>query len=162
MLIIIVSGSRFGYNPQEVTDYLDELYNAVRAGASCLPAPDQLVIKEGCARGVDEQVEQWGFDNDADHIWARSGKRSTAPLVIEHWPAEWTFHKDCWCKNKAGTCKYAGHRRNREMADSEETIDKVVAFHDDIMKSKGTLRMVQIADEKHIDYEVIGSVYVPK
>lgn len=149
-MIVIVSGDRQGYPPDGLTDYLDELYRST-------PANEQLIIREGCARGVDHQVELWGIANGAQEVQGRSGEKSTAALVIEHWPALWNVHGKCWDSPNKAVCNFAGHRRNREMADAEPAPARVIAFHSNINSSKGTKRMIQIARQEDIPFEVIGS-----
>lgn len=79
-------------------------------------------IIEGCARGADNLAEEW----------ARSrGKEN------QHFPADWDEYG-----------KSAGPIRNNQMLrqlQSEEGDKLVLAFHDDLVKSKGTKHMVNQA-----------------
>lgn len=149
---LIVSGSRDGYRQARIDDVLDG-YLALNA---------QLTIVEGCARGVDSQVEDWARRHGAVEMLGRErGYRqpAIARLVLEHWPALWTVHGDCWCGLGKARCNYAGHRRNREMAATGA--DEVLAFHPDLASSAGTRRMVEIAHELGIPTRTIGSVWPP-
>ena len=79
-------------------------------------------VIEGCARGADRCGEDFA---------------EKYPGLIKnllHFPANW---------NEYG--KSAGPRRNIQMLD-EGKPDFVVAFHDNLMESKGTRHMVGIAD----------------
>lgn len=64
-------------------------------------------------------------------------------MEVEKYPAEW---------NKYG--KSAGPIRNREMLDTQPNM--VIAFHDDLAKSKGTKDCVTEARKRNITVEVIG------
>ncbi len=49
--------------------------------------------------------------------------------------------------------KYAGPKRNQKMLDDNPDIKKVVAFHEDLEKSKGTKNMIKKAKKKNIKVE---------
>lgn len=98
--------------------------------------PKDTVIIEGNCSGADSMA---GF------IAKKCG------LIVEVYPANW---------DKYG--KSAGPIRNREMLNKGKP-DLVVAFHDDIDKSKGTKNMVSLAREKRLQIEnrtSDGSVYL--
>jgi SLOG family YspA-like protein len=61
----------------------------------------------------------------------------------ERYPADW---------NRYG--KAAGPIRNQQMLNAKP--DLVLAFHDDLTKSKGTANMVKIAKAKGVPVRVIG------
>jgi len=78
------------------------------------------VLIEGEARGADT----------LGRLWAQA--KTDRNILVEEHPADWnTYHKG------------AGPRRNKEMLASGP--DLVVAFHNDITKSKGTKNMIKIA-----------------
>ena len=84
-------------------------------------------VIEGCARGADRCGEDFA---------------EKYPLLIPnllHFPAQW---------ERLG--KRAGPLRNIQMLD-EGKPDFVVAFHDNLMESKGTRHMVTIADAAGVD-----------
>lgn len=71
-------------------------------------------IIEGCARGADRFAEKWAKEHDAQ---------------ITHFPADWDTYG-----------KAAGPIRNQKML--EASPDLVLAFHENLLKSKGTADMV--------------------
>lgn len=78
----------------------------------------RMTLIEGCAKGADSCAEVWADDASATH---------------EHYPAQW---------DKYG--RAAGPIRNRQMLE-EGKPDVVIAFHDDLSKSKGTRDMIDQA-----------------
>lgn len=144
---LIVSGDRNGYVWEEIVDYLDGYRRE----------SFQLVVVEGCADGVDTQAETWALSHGAVEVMGREnkGKPVVARLVLEHWPAQWRKHGMCWCGQGRTWCNYAGHRRNIEMADSG--VNRVVAFHSDISRSKGTKAMIEEAQARSIPHTIVGS-----
>jgi hypothetical protein len=58
-----------------------------------------------------------------------------------------------WAKYKRG----AGPVRNRKMLRMLDRGDRVIAFHEDISKSKGTAHMVHIAREAGFDVDVFDA-----
>lgn len=90
--------------------------------------PTGTVIVQGGARGADRLAEQVADD---------------LGFVVENYPAEW---------DKYG--RSAGPIRNREMLDTRPHL--VIAFHDDLSKSKGTKDCVNEARNRNITVEVIG------
>jgi hypothetical protein len=91
--------------------------------------PKDAVIIEGACRGADSQAR-------ASAIYHN--------LEYETYPAKWS---------KYG--KGAGVIRNREMIDKGKP-DLVVAFHDDLSKSRGTLNMITQAMGEGIEVKVYG------
>jgi hypothetical protein len=89
-----------------------------------------LVLIEGCAPGADHCAE----------VWAQ--QRELSPH--EHFPANWSEQG-----------KAAGPIRNRQML-REGKPDLVLAFHDDIVNSKGTKDMVSIAKDAVVVTYVIS------
>ena len=89
---------------------------------------DEITVVSGTARGADTLGEVAA----AEH-----------PLVtIERYPARWDLYG-----------RAAGPKRNQEMLDSG--LDYVLAFHDDLMVSKGTRHMVTIARATGVPAEVL-------
>ncbi len=69
-------------------------------------------------------------------------------MNVEKYPAKWNLYG-----------KGAGHIRNKEMIDKGKP-DKVVAFHSDISKSKGTRNMINQAKKLGIPTEIkCGDTY---
>jgi hypothetical protein len=98
----------------------------VRARMERLPK-DSVVI-HGDARGADRMAGSVG--------------RSLG-LLVEAFPADWTRHG-----------KAAGPIRNRQMLDQKP--DLVIAFHEDLASSKGTLDCVSEARRRGIPVEVVS------
>jgi hypothetical protein len=89
-------------------------------------------VIEGCARGADRCAEDFS---------------AKFPILITnhlHFPAEWDKYRKPGGKNPAGPI------RNMQMLE-EGKPDFVVAFHDNLLESKGTRHMVRIADDAGID-----------
>lgn len=85
-----------------------------------------LTIIEGAARGADQIAGRWATAKD---------------VPLEEYPADW--------KNETGILKgaprsAAGPIRNQQMLD-EGKPTRVIAFHDDLSKSKGTADMIRRA-----------------
>lgn len=95
---------------------------AIRAWLSLLQDCGYDTVIEGEARG-------------ADTIAREEGERMG--MVVEKHPARWSLYG-----------RAAGPIRNKEMLDSGPSI--VVAFHPDILTSKGTANMVKQAEAKGI------------
>ena len=149
---VIVSGSRTGYS--KPTELYYELETLKRAGP--------LTIVEGCADGVDRLAEGWAISRGAVQIPGRPTKDTPwgAPppqFILEHWPAEWGLHKDCWCSPGQNRCRFAGPRRNLEMRDAPEGVDRLIAASDDLHTSRGTKNMVTIAHEIGVPVTLIGT-----
>jgi predicted subunit of tRNA(5-methylaminomethyl-2-thiouridylate) methyltransferase len=89
--------------------------------------PDTIVIHGDC-RGADKM---------AGHIAKRLG------FAVEVYPADWSLGKK------------AGPIRNAQMLKDGKP-DKVVAFHHDITKSRGTANMVKQAKAAGVTVEVIA------
>lgn len=84
-----------------------------------------------------------GADNIA-HQWACSLENLGLKVVPEGYPADWDkYHKA------------AGPIRNQQMLD-EGKPDLVIAFHDDLAKSKGTKDMVTRAKKAGVPVWVIS------
>lgn len=98
---------------------------------------DVDVLIEGCAPGADRMAEDWVYD---------MGNLGQA-LIREHlhFPADWDNSAYRTPTGKS----FAGNMRNKQMRD-EGRPDFVVAFHDNLLESKGTKHMVSLADEAHI------------
>lgn len=90
------------------------------------------------AHGVDTVIE--GCARGGDHVGEVFSQRFSGLIKQHlHFPAEWDRYG-----------KRAGPLRNIQMLD-EGKPDFVVAFHDNLMESKGTRHMVSIADAAGID-----------
>lgn len=96
----------------------------------CRIRHEDLVIIEGCANGVDTQANAWA-------------QYHAVPVL--HYPAPW---------NHLG--RKAGLWRNRAMLKILKP-DKVVCFHPDIAKGKGTRDMALIAARAGIPVHLVGS-----
>lgn len=70
-------------------------------------------------------------------------------LPVQGIPADW----DKW--RRLGRPKAAGPIRNREMLDKKP--DLVLAFHDDLSRSRGTKDAVEEARRRGIPVKVVGS-----
>lgn len=148
-MILIVSGSRDGYDQATVDNVLDQ-YRSVH--------PD-LTILEGCQRGVDQQVEDWARRRGAKFILGRAWPwkaKEPLGLVVAHFPAEWYIHRGCWCSPSKATCNFAGHRRNLEMLDVRP--DEVLCIHPALFSaSRGTLHMHDEAKRRGITVNILGA-----
>jgi len=87
----------------------------------------RMTIIEGHAQGADK----------AAHDWAMGNRSNGVELIC--CPAQWQRYG-----------RAAGSIRNRQMADHEP--DLVLAFHDNIIKSKGTGDMLTVAEDRKIPY----------
>jgi ribonuclease HI len=87
-------------------------------------------VISGTAKGVDQLGEQWARANG---------------IPVERFPADWKTHGN-----------YAGHIRNRQMA---ENADALIAVWDG--KSKGTKSMIEIAVGKGMPVHVHKVEHVP-
>ena len=90
--------------------------------------PDSDVVIHGGCRG-------------ADKLAGQAAKAHNLP--VEVYPAEWTRHG-----------RAAGPIRNQQMLDTG--IDLVLAFHPDLVTSKGTRNMVLLARKAGIPVEVFN------
>jgi hypothetical protein len=91
-------------------------------------------VVEGCAPGADRCGEDFAYKY---------------PLLItnlRHFPADW----DNPAFRRADGKSFAGPVRNRQMLE-EGKPDFVVAFHDNLMESKGTRHMVGLADKAGLE-----------
>lgn len=88
------------------------------------------VVIEGEARGADTMAAGWAENHG---------------VRVEPYPASWARHG-----------RAAGPIRNRRMLE-EGRPELVVAFHDDLARSKGTLSMVALARKAGVPVEVYGS-----
>ncbi|RLB30781.1 MAG: hypothetical protein DRH11_14310 [Deltaproteobacteria bacterium] len=91
---------------------------------------DTLIIHGGCR----------GADRMADQIARKIGLPT--PRV---YPANWDTYG-----------KGAGPIRNQQMLDENPDIDLVIAFHEDIAKSKGTRDMIRKAKKKGLRVEIVN------
>lgn len=96
-----------------------------------LSLPIGSVIIQGKCRGADEIARYYAFLYGYEYI---------------DFPADWERYG-----------KAAGPIRNRQMLD-EGIPDIVVAFHNDISKSKGTANMLKQAEERGIPTELRSSI----
>jgi len=70
-------------------------------------------------------------------------------------PPEWAdIIESCRCQPDADHCSFAGYRRNEEMA-FDARPDRVLAFHDNIAKSRGTRHMALVASTLGIPVTVL-------
>jgi len=83
-----------------------------------------------------------GEGRGADRIAKKLGKKHG--FEVEGYEADWDIHGD-----------KAGPIRNKRMI-LEGKPDKVVAFHDNISKSKGTKDMIETASKHGVPYHVRG------
>lgn len=111
---------------------------------------DTLIRVSHSERGFIEGVTviNGGQGTKHDGIWKGADKLSTLAartlgLQFREYPADWKRYR-----------KGAGPIRNQQMLDSEP-IDLVLAFHDDLSRSKGTKDMVERARKAGIPVEVI-------
>jgi YspA, cpYpsA-related SLOG family len=88
-----------------------------------LSESERAHIIEGAARGADTMAGEWAVERGAP---------------LEEFPAEWTKHG-----------RSAGPIRNAQML-REGKPDIVIAFHDDLEKSKGTKDMVRRAKDARL------------
>jgi len=93
-----------------------------------LDLPDKSIIVHGAARGADsiagEIAEKWD-------------------IKVLSYPAQWEVYG-----------KAAGSIRNRQMLEENPDIELVLAFHNNIEKSKGTRDMCSIADKQGIPIQL--------
>lgn len=80
----------------------------------------ELLIITGGARGADDIARKWAVTNAIDHV-----------TRYAHWSQEGTS---------------AGPQRNKRML-MEHDPHLVIAFHDDLTKSKGTRGMISLAEK---------------
>lgn len=95
---------------------------------------DSTVIHGGCR----------GADKIAGEVAEMMGMR------VEVYTADWEAHG-----------KAAGPRRNQKMLD-EGKPTVVIAFHDDIARSKGTSDMISRAKKSGLTTEIIDSKFFPE
>lgn len=93
-----------------------------------LQLPSNVIIIEGGCRGVDLMAREVALD---------------IGLEVVEFPAAWKKHG-----------KSAGPKRNIKMLNTGPQL--VIAFHDDLQKSKGTKHIVGEARKRDIDVEVIN------
>lgn len=82
-----------------------------------------------------------GEANGADKLGREVGEELKIPVIP--FPADWEKHG-----------KAAGHIRNQQMLD-EGSPDYILAFHENIEQSKGTLNMLQKALKNNIKYQLV-------
>lgn len=152
---LIVSGARDGMTTGELEATLDLYLPGQRLHH---PGSDRLILIEGCAPGVDTQVEAWARSHRFNEIFGRHWDwhiREPRGNVLVHYPAQWGLHRDCRCGQGRKTCNYAGHRRNLEMID--QLPDEVLTAHPFIANSKGTKHMATTAKARKVKLTQIGS-----
>lgn len=103
-------------------------FNSIKNYLQTLPK-DSIIIHGGCR----------GADSIAGYLAKQMG------MEVQVYKADWTTHG-----------KVAGPKRNQKMLD-EGKPNCVVAFHNDISNSKGTLDMVTRAEKNGLDVFVIES-----
>lgn len=86
-----------------------------------------FTLVHGAARGADQMAGEWAKARD---------------VPVDAYPAEWDRYGNG-----------AGPIRNKLMLDSG--LDLVVAFHDDIRRSKGTKHMVGIARQAGVPVKLV-------
>lgn len=135
-MIILVTGDRNWSDRDFLFARLDE-YHAI--------SPITRVV-EGCARGADMLSGDHppippAFADDPGFpggwAWARG-------IPGDHYPADWVQYR-----------RAAGPIRNRQQL-REGHPDVVLAFHDDLARSKGTADMVAIARKAGVPVVVFG------
>lgn len=125
---ILVTGSRY-WTEQEHFDYIDMVLTGIVT---------QYLLSSPIAKSIDVCLihgDCVGVDKQAAKVAEKLG------LDIKSYPADW---------KKYG--KGAGIIRNQRMLDLEEP-DIVIAFHNNLAKSKGTKHMVNYARDN--GYKVI-------
>lgn len=93
--------------------------------------PPDTVIVEGEARGADKMARQLAENRG---------------LIVLKFPADWKRYG-----------RAAGPVRNREMLTKGKP-DRVIAFHKDITRSKGTLDMMRVAHKSKIPVTLISAM----
>jgi YspA, cpYpsA-related SLOG family len=126
---VLVCGDRNWTDGDVIETVLDGLLDQVIG-------MEKLFVVEGCAKGADSFACQW-YDG-------KEGRPFYDNVIHEHFPAQW---------GKYG--KAAGPKRNKQMIDSG--IDLVVAFHNDIDKSKGTSHTLTLAAVNRIPVWLVRS-----
>jgi hypothetical protein len=119
---LLVSGSRDGFDQHVIDVYLMK-YLAEHGRSN-------LVIIEGCARGVDTQAYAWALRNGVQTL---------------HFPAPWQH-----------LGKPAGAWRNRQMLLLGQP-DEVLCFHPDVKNSRGTRDMATAARKRGVPVVFVGS-----
>lgn len=99
------------------------------------PLPRDTTIIHGACKGADSLAaylaHKMGFFN------------------IKDYPAKW--------KDEKGNYRpWAGPERNQEMLDKNPDIDLVLAFHPNILESKGTADMIERAKNANIEVKLIS------
>lgn len=87
------------------------------------------VIIEGEAAGADKLSRVWGEERD---------------ITVEPYPAKWAIYG-----------RGAGPERNTQMLEEGEP-DHVIAFHDDIMHSRGTADMVRQSRRRKVPIDIVS------
>lgn len=141
---ILICGDRNYDNQALVWTVLDGFYLNHNVGFG-VAHRDPFFIIEGGAKGADRLAKNWVYDSPlhSSPDYNNHGA-SEARIVHLQFPANW---------NEYG--RAAGPMRNFQML-NEGKPDIVLAFHDNIEKSKGTKHMVSVAKERGIPTYVIG------
>jgi len=93
---------------------------------------DSIIIEGACS----------GADSLAGYLARKMG------LEVKEYPAKW--------KDEKGNYRpWAGPERNQQMLDENPDIDLVLAFHSDILNSKGTADMITRAKKANIEVKLI-------
>lgn len=131
-MIVLCCGDRNWTASKTLFDVLDALHGPTEAIS---------LIVEGEARGADKMARNWA-------------ESRMVPFLA--FPAHWKHTDRCVedCKEVCGPP--AGPIRNRRQYDETQP-DLVVAFHDKIHESKGTLDMVTYAHKQGCAYKVYNS-----
>jgi hypothetical protein len=90
--------------------------------------PTTTIIIHGDARGADRMAGELWFDR----VMKAVGSPEQARAAVERYPANWRKHG-----------RAAGPLRNQAMLDTG--VDLVIAFHNDLSRSKGTADMIRRA-----------------
>ncbi len=136
---VIVCGDRYWHDARAVTRELDALL---------AKDPYDLEIIEGCAHGADELAgrhEPAWHDHWGRREWFPGGWAWYHPDVqVAHVPADWV-----------NLGRAAGPIRNRSMLARDP--DLVLAFHENLDRSKGTADMIRIAREIQVPVRIFTS-----
>lgn len=130
---LLVAGDRNWADRRTLWDALDAIHDAT---------PITLLI-EGCARGADQLAGAHG-PRSLGAVGGAVGWAYAWEIPGEHHPAEWARYG-----------RAAGPIRNQEMLDDRP--DRVVAFHPDIARSRGTRDMVNRAIRAGVRVDLVDA-----
>jgi hypothetical protein len=124
---------------------------------------DDLILIEGEAPGADHYAGLWAEKNG---LTVPNGRLLKFPA---HWRHHKAHHQNCedWCVRppcppdcKRFSGRAAGTIRNKQQM-VEGRAEEVVAFHDNLLESKGTLSMCTLAQKANLPVMVVGSFWRP-